>query len=104
MNHSYYKYILFVIAAFFVVIPTYAYDPNNFLNEYCAEGYDMTFNDQHENIFSILVGLVLILITRRPFRNIETKRMIKFAGGAIVTFGLLNMALGVPFDKHEFFN
>lgn len=51
MNHFHYKYILFVIAVFFVVIPTYAYDPNDFLNEYCADGYDMTFNDQHENIF-----------------------------------------------------
>lgn len=101
MNHSYYKYILFVIAAFFVVIPAYAYDPNNFLNEYCAEGYDMTFNDQHENIFCILVGIVLFLIARHPFRNTETNRMVKISGGAIVTFGLLNMVLGVPFDKYE---
>lgn len=101
MNHFNYKYIPFVIAALFFVIPVYAYDPNNFLNEYCAEGYDITFNDQHENIFCILVGLVLILIAWHPFKSIETNRMVKFAGGAIVTFGLLNMALGVPFDKHE---
>lgn len=100
MNHSYYKYFLFVIAALFVVMPVYAYDPNNFLNEYCAEGYDMTFNDQHENIFCLLAGIVLFLIALHPFKNTETNRILKFSGGAIVAFGLLNMALGVPFDKY----
>lgn len=77
-----------------------AYDPNNFLEEYCAEGYDMTFRDQHENIFLMLLGLILILITLHSSWKKVNHRVVRFAGVAIVLFSLLNMALGVHYGEY----
>lgn len=77
-----------------------AYSPDNFLAEYRAEGYDMTFNDQHENIFLIVSGLLLIVITRWLPSSREICKVVRFSGIAITLFGLLNMLLGAPYDRY----
>lgn len=77
-----------------------AYSPDNFLAEYSAEGYDMTFKDQHENIFLLLLGTILFFIKWPSSWDKENVRVTKFAAGAMVVFSMLNMALGVSYVKY----
>lgn len=93
------------VAAFLLLIGAplmLAYDPDNFLEEYRAEGFDMTFNDQHENIFLFIVGVILLGITfTSKIRG--NKGVARYAGVAIIVFSAVNMMLGVPYDENIIF-
>lgn len=92
--------LLFMIISYSSALTVLAYTPDNFLAEYSAEGYDMTFNDQHENIFLVVSGLLLILIAHWLPISREIRKVARFSGIAIALFGLLNMALGAPYDRY----
>ena len=89
-----------MIISYSSALTVLAYTPDNFLAEYSAEGYDMTFNDQHENIFLVVSGLLLILIAHWLPISREIRKVARFSGIAIALFGLLNMALGAPYDRY----
>ncbi len=78
-------------------VSAFAFDSDNFLRQYRAEGYDMTFKDQHENILFLFIAVILLLMHKKINSKFEYKWAFRIASIAIIMFALINMALGANF-------